>query len=473
MSGVDDRSGGGPVYLPNSPAQRERLRGIARDGQVGVWAHCVTAALDIRGPAHPAALQAGVDDVLRRRPALRAVFRTDRDTHRIAGTAATAVHRIAVDGTTPDERWAEAHRLAREWAHRPIPIDRPPLLRATVFDTGERHLFLLMVDQLACDAWSANLVVADVVAAAARAAEGRPLAPVLSDGYEQARRAREAWTDGPSGREAIARRRAALAGSSLRWPLTGIPPRQPGEEPAEATEHLGAEAVAPFLARVRGTGGSVFSAVTLASMRALLAPADRVVLTSTFACRTSKLEETVVGWFANEVAIPLPELTGTIAEHLRALRGRLVEALNDQLAPYPLVRPGSAPPGARVSLLYLPAQVSGAEQVAMRIGAATVDRCRVTLCPTGADVDLYVVEGPLTAPGGVPAVLTIGAMSGPVGPDRAALAALVARWRDAILHLGRLDWQTEPLWPPAAEPVTHAVPGGPRRPRPDGANDEQ
>jgi hypothetical protein len=465
MLGIDVPPGGGQSRdLPNSPAQRRRLRGIARHGQVGTWAHGVTAALDIRGPVSTAALQAGVDHVLCRRPALRTVFRTDRDTHRISETAATTVRRVTAAGETPAQRWHEAHRLARAEAYRPMPIGQPPLLRAAVFDAGDRHLLVLTMDQLACDAWSANLVVEDVVAAAARAADGRSAEAVEPDGYAQARCVRAAWTDGPPGRQAVARRRSALAGHALRWPPAG--PRDPdqGAGPVEETMYLGEPEVSPFLSRVRRSGGSVFSAVALAFALALLKPADRVVLTSTFACRMSKLEESVVGWFANEVAIPLPALAGSVAQNLRALRGCLIRALNDQAAPYELVVGGRPPHGeqggATVSLLYLPAQLSGADQTSMRIGAAEVDRCRVTLCPTGADVDLYVVEGPAATAGGNPATLSIGAMSGHGGPGREALAGLLARWRDAIGRLGRLDWRTESFWPRDAVSRTPAAPPG-------------
>lgn len=434
--------------LPNSAAQRERLRDIARQGAVGHLAHCVTVALEIRGAVSMVALQAGVDHVLRRRPALRSVFQADGDIHRIAEGPTTYVHRVAAGGDTFAERWAAAYALARAEAYRPIPVGQTPLLRATLFDAAERQLLLLKIDQLACDAWSANLIVDEVVSAADRSAREQP--PVLAepDEYAQAQRARHARVDAQPGRAAVARRRAAIDGHTLRWPLRWERDPQQTEDLVEQVADLDIDVTAAFLSRIRSCGGSVFSAAVLAFAVANLGPADRVALTSTFACRETKAEEGAVGWFSNEVAIPLPPLVGTVSEALRALRTRLAGALNDQAAPHPLVvgNPpgGDRPGGLTVSLLYLPAQLAGGDQTSMRIGAATVDRTRVTICPTGADVDLYVVEK--RADTGGPA-LSLGTMSGRGGLGREALAQLLDQWRAAITRLGRMDWRTEQVRP--------------------------
>lgn len=440
-----------PGDVPNSPSQRARLQAVTRCGAVGHLAECVTVALEIRGAINLDALQVGVDQALRRRPALRSDFQATRDTHRIVDCAAASVRRVAASGESPAQRWASAHRLARDEAHQPFPVGTVPLLRATLFEAADRHLFLLTMDQLACDAWSANLIVADVVTAADLVARGLPPAAAGPDEYERARRVRSRWVDGEGGRSAVASRRTALAGHTLRWPLLGDPlPDQRGRL-VEETVHLDAESAGPFLQRVRTTGGSVLSAAVLAlALAADLGPADRVALTSTFACRQSGLEEGVVGWFSNEVAIPLPQLAGTVTDLMRSLRSRLGAALNDQAAPHELVarqRPEDYRDGSTVSLLYLPAQLTGSDQRSLPIGAASASRGRVTICPTGADVDLYLIEESNTAGGVGPAMLTLGAMSCRGEFTGAALKQLLARWQDSIRKLGSMDWRRDQVLP--------------------------
>jgi hypothetical protein len=435
--------------IPNSVAQRDRLAALSKHGTVGWLAHRVTAGLELHGVVSAVALQAGVDQVVRRRPALRSRFQLDRDYHRIADAASAPVSRVVVQGSSSGERWAKACALARTEAYRPMPAGRTPLLSATTYDAADRQLLLLSMDQLACDAWSANLLVADLVAAADRSARGLPSLTVQPDRYERAWRARCARASGADGLAAVTRRRAALEGHTLHWPLEWERNPHQTDDLVERVVALDQHAAAPFLRRIRTCGGSVFAATALAfATIAGLRPADRVALTSTFACRETIVEEGVVGWFSNEVAIPLPPLSGTVSEALATLRDRLVAALNDQTAPLCLVapeqrHPETGPTGVTVSLLYLPSQLAGADQTSMRIGDATADRRRVTICPTGADVDLFVIEQPITSGG--PVALTLGAMSGRGGLGGQALDELLSRWRAAVVRLGRMDWRTDQL----------------------------
>lgn len=442
---MEDEQVGPPGWdLPSSPAQNGRLDDIARQGAVGTLAHCVSVALEIRGAVDPDVLQSAVDHVIRRRPALRAVFRPGHDRHTITEPMTGPIRHVVVGGDTPAARWERAYALARAEAHQPFPVGHPPLLRATRFDVGERQLFALYMDQLAADAWSANLVADDLVAAADRFARGLPPAGDGPDRYPEVWRARADWLAGPAGEAAVARRRAALVGHRERWPLPL--PRDPDRngDMVEQTRELDPVTAAPFLHKVRTTGGSVFTATALAW--GLAYPAERVALSTSFACRQNRAEEEAVGWFANRVTIPLPPFDGPFVGVARAMRGRLVTALNDQAAPYRLVTPDGAAgdrDGWTVSLLYLPKQLAGGSQTWMRIGGATAACRQVTVCPTGADLDLYVVEQPggEATPGALG--LTLGAISSRGGPDRPVLTELLDRWRDTIIQLGHSDWRAE------------------------------
>lgn len=465
MPGIDQSTAGRRAEsLPNSPAQQARLRAVTQIGAVGSLAHCVAAGLDIRGWIEPSVLSAALTEVVRSRPALRSVFGHDRDSHQVTGAGAVPVRRVRVPGDTDQERWQAARACARAEAHRPFPLGEVPLLEAVLFDTQDRGLLLLKVDQLVGDAWSVNLIVDQLVAAADRLVRGLPPAPAECDAYPQVWRSRDAWLTGPPGRAAVARRQAALTGHAVRWPMAGRRPLD-DVEMVEQELVMSAPDTGRLRERTRRSGGSVLAAAALALASAQLGPQERMALASTFACRQSLAEEAVVGSFANEVAVPLPPRTGTVLEAVRGMRASLVGAVNDQAAPYDLVldreHAGDPRAGLTVALLYLPLQLSGTEQLAMRIGETVVERCGVAICPTAADVDLYVVENLAVGEHHGEVEFSVGAMSGRGGLDREAVRALLERWWQALVGLGRLDWRADDIR--ALSALTDRMPTGAHR----------
>jgi hypothetical protein len=430
--------------LPNSDAQRARLSAIASRGQTDHLAHCVTTALEITGPLPVDALRPALDRVVALRPALRSGFSPDAPFHEVRPAGPVPLTHRLLSGVSPAQGWEAAHEEAARESHQPFPVGTTPLLRAVALTVDpRRHLLVVSVDPLAADAWSANLLLEDLIAAAFPSAGAAASHGV--DDYAAVQRRRVAWEDGPEGRAALARRTAGLDGAAHglpRWDAVDAG----GSTGATMVEHgvdLPDDVVERLRARIRRAAGSTFAAglaaVVAASPRE---PARPVAVTSTFAARDPGAEERVVGWLSNDVALVLPAPRGTVGDYLRAVRGEIFAVLGDQRVPFGRLREEAAivhEEGVSVSLLYLPGQLSGGgDRPPPRPGAATVRRAAVSVCPTGADVDLFLLEVPPPRADGARPMVRLGALSGPA--HRAAAETLLGRWRDALVALADIEW---------------------------------
>lgn len=440
-------SGGRVSEVPNSAAQRARIADLAARGPVGVLRHCLTVGIQIRGTADEETLRADLHRrlarVVARRPALRAVFE-DRDGHLIRPAAEPVVRRQQVGGATPEKRWATARVIADFEADRPFGPGQTPLVRGTLL-TAEKdlHLFVLAFDQLACDAWSANLVVDDLLSD-----DGADLA-TGSDGYETVWRDRQAWLAGDEGDGAVRRRRDAAGGASRRWPIaTEGDPGDP-EEVVELFLGVDDEVTTALRERLRTARGSLLAAGAVALAAGVADDSETTLaLRSTLAGRESAAEQGVVGWFANSAVLVLPPRRGTLLEYATELRGRIFEVLTDQRVPYELVDEAldrGTESGPSCALVFLPKGLSGGGGNAYPICGAQATRTAVSVCPTGADIDFFLIEeGPPI--GNAPAsLLTVGARSrrGVATPQEVGM--LVRRWVGALSVLAERDWRTTPV----------------------------
>ena len=438
--------------VTSSAAQRARGRQLDEHGQTGLLRHCLTTAIEITGRVETAWLQAGLDHALARHPALRATFPAGWEHHVIRPDLRVRIEARPVPGGSREQRWQQAVRFAYEDRMRPFDLARGPLVRATLLSTERRrHLLVLSFDQMVIDAQSAVVVVRELVATAHRWATGDRPPPPTPDAYVDLRAARRTWLATPEGREAVRARRAALTGATLGLPWTRMPDRSAPGDLAHHTVPLPDTVGTRLLRRARDLR-VVPAAPSLAAFGLLLAAAGghrpdrpdsaaRHALTSLFAAREQPEEQDVVGWFANAVAVAVPPPRGTVTAYVRAAQRELMAALDAQRVSAARLDLPTGDDAGRItaSLLYLPARLSGGDQEQMRIGDATARRLAVSFCPTGADLDLLVVEGTprLT---GERAVLTLGATSARDRVGRAQLTDLVTRWAEALTALAEVDW---------------------------------
>lgn len=446
--------------LPNSHGQRARLAAIVA-GQAGHLAHCVTTAVDITGPLRVDVLRQALDRVVATRPALRGVFSPAVPYHEIApARPVPLVHRVLSE-STPARRWQAAHDAAAQESRQPFAVGATPLLRALLL-TAEprRHLLVISADPLAADAWSANLIQDDLVRHAL--AGTRPVGPPTDDAYPAVRRNRARWEQGPAGEVALARRRARLAGSTdrLPWNAPAADADDQGNDAlTEQSVDLPDAVVLRLRERIRAAAGSTLAAGLAGVVAALpCEPTRPVTVTSTFAARTPGAEQQVVGWLSTDVAVVLPAPRGQVDDYLRALRSEIFDVLGDQWLPLDRLRDAGQPVpdgGVSVSLLYLPSQLSGGAQTTAQRGPVSGQRSAVSVCPTGADIDLFLLEAPPPRADGSRPLIRLGAIC---TRSRAGMAqTLLNRWHDALVALADLDWRRSSMTQWRAMVATAAV----------------
>jgi amino acid adenylation domain-containing protein len=276
----------------------------------------VAAAWSLRGRLDVGALEHALNGVVLRHEALRTRF-VERDggpRQVIAAHAAVPLERIDLTHRPAPDATIEARRLMVEEARRPFDLARGPLVRAHLFETREERVLLLMLHHIACDNWSVQIILRDLLAIyAARAAEGPaapPGPPALAEPHAQYADF-AAWQQDPRREEIMARElawwRDRLAGAPGALALPADRPR-----PAARTYRgsvrpfsLPADLVLGLAALGRDERGTLFMTL-LAGFAALLARhADEpeVVIGSPAAGRTRTEWEDVVGCFANTLVL--------------------------------------------------------------------------------------------------------------------------------------------------------------------------
>ncbi len=119
--------------------------------------------LRLSGRLDVAALAAALAEVERRHEVLRTTFAlaADGGAVQIVGPpAGLPLPEIDLEGLPPAAREAELLRLLAAEARRPFDLARGPLLRATLYRTGDaEHALLLNMHHIVSDGWSLGVLV--------------------------------------------------------------------------------------------------------------------------------------------------------------------------------------------------------------------------------------------------------------------------------------------------------------------------
>ena len=423
------------VTVPTTLHQRARIIEFSARGARGRVAHCLTAGLRVDGPLDVDDLRARVVALTHRHPALRATF-PDADTHVLDG-ADPVLRERTVHGVDAVDRWRAAGDLAVIESETPFDPTLPIRLRVLVVHADPTtHLLVIAVDPLVCDAWSAGRLVEELLA--------DPESGCAEDEYVNVWRARADWLLGPLGAQAARRRRVAVEGALLRWPWAdggGAQEAQHGMERYAALDAALVGKVRTLVRRERSTLLSVGAAALALTVQPVPGP---LALRSTLAARETPEETVVVGAMANHVVLaidPGPGEQSTVSDFLRRLRSELFACLGDLCVPFDVVKDAlveGAPDGRSAALVFLPRDLSGGEQRDLVLGTARVSRTAVSVCPTGADVDFYLLEGAPPMRSVAAAELTIGACSWR-GDQASGVDRLLARWAAALEALADSD----------------------------------
>ncbi|WP_394851184.1 amino acid adenylation domain-containing protein [Pendulispora rubella] len=147
----------------------------------------IPMALRVRGQLDVDALARSLDFLQLRHEALRTTFLAPSGDPRqhFAEAPAATLHRIDLSSSAPEQRLAEAHRLALLEAQAPFDLQRGPLLRACLLrlDSSDA-LLLLTLHHIVSDGWSTGVLARDLSLAYLAFAKGeQPQLPPLPIQY--------------------------------------------------------------------------------------------------------------------------------------------------------------------------------------------------------------------------------------------------------------------------------------------------
>ena len=298
--------------------------------------------LGLRGPLEAEILERVLTEIVRRHEALRTVIR-QRDEileQVVLPPAPVILPRGELESGTVEAR---TFRL-REWEEqdaRPFDLSAGPLVRARLVRRGELdHLLLWNVHHIAFDAWSMNVLAAEIESLYEAFAAGAP-SPLPEPPIQYVDFAR--WQRNRMERSVLAEQLAywkrTLAGAPDVFDLPFDRPRQARETYHGATESLslGPECTARLKALARKEGATVFM-VALAAFELLLARRSGrrdFLIGIPVAGRRQVETERLIGCFINTIVIRA-DLSGdiTFAGLLRRVRKTALEAYGNQDAPF-------------------------------------------------------------------------------------------------------------------------------------------
>jgi amino acid adenylation domain-containing protein len=133
--------------------------------QPGGVSYLVPWSLRLSGQLNVEALEKSLNEIVRRHEILRTTFswKDGAPVQVVAGSLCIALPVIDLsDRTNPAE---EAQRLARDEAHKPLDLERGPLVRARLLRVNaEEHVLLLTMHHIIFDGWSRRILVRELAA---------------------------------------------------------------------------------------------------------------------------------------------------------------------------------------------------------------------------------------------------------------------------------------------------------------------
>jgi amino acid adenylation domain-containing protein len=303
----------------------------------------IAAAVRLEGHLKVDALEASLNEVLKRHEVLRSCFRT------VAGEPVQVVLPIeqltlpVIDlaGFEESDRMTEARRLANIEARQPFDLSSGPLLRAGLLRLAkEDHILLLTMHHVVSDGWSVGVLVREVTALYEAFSKAKPSPlPELTIQYADYAAWQQQWLQGPVLDEHLTFWRRQLADSP---PLIALPTdrRRPAVQTYKGARYpftLPAPLAESIKKLSRAHNVTLFMTL-LAGFKALLyryTNQDSIVVATSSAGRDRLETERLIGFFVNTIVLHT-HLKGshTFEELLSNVRDRVLEAFTHQSLPF-------------------------------------------------------------------------------------------------------------------------------------------
>ncbi|MBV1857024.1 MAG: hypothetical protein KUG77_01340, partial [Nannocystaceae bacterium] len=337
------------------------------------------------------ALRAAFAALVRRHETLRTTFALGPD-----GKAIQVVHQsggpvfaLREAGSDP-----EAQAIIERLIGQALDIEKGPVFAADLMRTGREQAFLLLrIHHIACDGWSLQILIRDLVQLYEREAGyalSQPEIPELEIQYADYAAHQRAWVDSPAlGRELdYWGARLSRPPSSLRLPGDARPGRGPGSSSkleADSLLHVLSEQARAGLRRVARECGATTYAVGLAAFCLLverLCGQQEFIVGTPVANRLDSSTHDLVGFFVNTLPIRVDlSRSKNFRELVLQTRELVASAHEHQRAPFALVAEaaGSGQPLFRVWFAFHEDQ-----EASGKIGEA-----RWSLHPVDHDANLF------------------------------------------------------------------------------------
>jgi amino acid adenylation domain-containing protein len=309
-----------PPILPLSAGERgpwpplsfaqERLWFLDRLEPGGVL-YNVPSALRATGALDVAALEAALDEIVRRHEALRTTF----DQHEgepfqvVAPALRMSIPMVDLSALPEERRQAEGQLALEAEAARPFDLLRGPLLRALLVRTaGDDWSMLLNMHHIVSDGWSVGVLTAEVAAFYSAFLDGRPSSlPPLPVQYADYAIWQRQWLRGDVLEAQTSYWRERLQGVRTVLDLPTDRPRPPVQ--SFRGGHRPVRLPAPMPQRLRSaareSGATLFMAL-LAGLQAILhryTGQEDILVGSPVANRTRSEVEGLIGFFVNALVL--------------------------------------------------------------------------------------------------------------------------------------------------------------------------
>ncbi len=268
-------------------------------------------ALRLRGDLDIAALQAGMNEIVRRHEVLRTTFATvEGEAVQVIAAAAPAVLAV-VDLTrlAEGDRHAQAQALAQEEARAPFDLATGPLLRTRLLKLGAReHMLLFTMHHIASDGWSVGVLVKELSLLYQAGVNQVPAGlPPLRVQYADYAHWQRGWLAGQVLEEQVAYWKEQLTGASalLELPLDFSRPAVQTHSGAVLPLAIDAGVAAGLHAVGRRAGATLFMTLA-AAFNVLLARysgQDDICIGTPIANRTQDDVEPLIGFFVNTLVL--------------------------------------------------------------------------------------------------------------------------------------------------------------------------
>ncbi|MBZ4422888.1 non-ribosomal peptide synthase/polyketide synthase [Myxococcus sp. RHST-1-4] len=285
-------------------------------------------ALRMSGPLDVAAVERGINALVRRHEVLRTVYRHDADepSQHILPSLEVPLARVDLRGLSGSSAEETLQERIRERVLQPFDLARGPLIRATLFQLAEEeHVLLLILHHIITDGWSGAVLARElaVLYTAHRAGVPAPL-PELPIQYADYAAWQRGWLQGRALEELLSWWKRALHGVSgvLELPTDHPLPARPTGRGSSVPVRMPRSLVDGLKSLALRDGATLFMAL-VAGLQSLLgryAGQDDVTVGTPIAGRNRPELEGLLGIFVNTMVLR-GDLTGDPS--FRTLLGRV------------------------------------------------------------------------------------------------------------------------------------------------------